>query len=108
MASDARQSVLSLFTSPGTLQATACPKVPEHSHQPEGGYSLCDLRVSERRACGWAPWKGGLRCTPWTAPLSLGLGGPEGLAGGAEVGEEGSREQRRPRLSPPSRERGLE
>lgn len=43
-----------------------------------------------------------------TAPLSLGLEGPEGLAGGAEVGEEGSREQRRPRLPPPSLERGLE
>lgn len=46
--------------------------------------------------------------TPWTAPLSFGLRGPEGLAGGTEVGEEGSGEQRRPRLSPPSRERGLE
>lgn len=45
---------------------------------------------------------------PPTAPLSLGLEGPEGLAGGAEVGEEGSGEQRRPRLPPPSLERGLE
>ena len=45
---------------------------------------------------------------PWTVPLSFGLRGPEGLAGGTEVGEEGSGEQRRPRLSPPSRERGLE
>lgn len=71
---------------------------------------VCNLRVSERKRAqvGRYPQMPLRIWGIWTAPLSLGLGGPEGLAGGTEVGEEGSGERRRPRLSPPSRERGLE
>lgn len=90
---------VTLFASLGMLQAMACPKVPEHSDQPE------TLGSQKERILGGG---GGLRCPPWTAPPSLGLEGPEGLARGTEVGEEGSREQRRPRLPPPSLKRGLE
>lgn len=46
--------------------------------------------------------------SPGRHPCVLASGSPERLAGGTEVGEEGSREQRRPSLSPSSPERGLE
>lgn len=73
----------------------------------EDEHRVCNLRVSERKRAQVGRYPQ-MPPPPWTAPLSFGLRGPEGLAGGTEVGEEGSGEQRRPRLSPPSRERGLE
>lgn len=91
----------------GTLQAIIVPKVPEHSNQRTGPALLLPRGLREGilpgRASGVVSSDAPpMECAPKSWPR-----GPGGLAGGAEVGEEGSGEQRRPRLSPPSRERGL-